>query len=275
MSRVDATQSSNNSSRILIALLGFVALGEACGARTDLLLSNEGIASQATGGSGGNSAITTSTGGDGTTGTSTLPPKVCVFDYDLTLSSHLCPDTTGKPEAHCRVTTCDTYGWFDQCLATAAREAIATCVRENAFIGIASKASADACWNDKVTPIITEDQFPEWISATKPSADGRPPRYPRIDDRANWNCNDCAYTMDGAVSKPDGIRRIMRHYGLDPRSPSDRARVIFWDDTTSNITDVNRQMPEVRAVKVPSFTGNGVDGGCGMTKAEIEQGFAP
>jgi hypothetical protein len=81
--------------------------------------------------------------------------------------------------------------------------------------------------------------------------------------------------MDAGLSKPDGIRRVMRHYGLDPSLASDRMRVIFWDDTRANIDDVRAQMPEARAILVPSFTGAGVDGGCGITQAEIAAGWAP
>lgn len=202
-------------------------------------------------------------------------PRVCVFDYDLTLSSHNCPDTEGKAEYFCRENACDTYGWYPQCLAVGARAAIAECVRRGAFIGIASKAMVDYCWSDKVLPIVSQHQFPE-LTGNAVAADAAAPiSYPQIDERSNWNCDDCAYTMDGSLGKPDGIRRVMRHYGLDPDLAEDRARVIFWDDTKANITDVEAAMPEVRSVLVPSFTGNGVDGGCGMTQAEIDAGWAP
>lgn len=201
-------------------------------------------------------------------------PRVCVFDYDLTLSSHDCPETEGKAEFFCRTNACDTYGWYPQCLAVGARAAVAECVRRGAYVGIASKATVDYCWSDKVLPILSQDQFPE-LTHTPPAADGASAlRYPKLDERSNWNCDDCAYTMDGSLGKPEGIRRVMRHYGLDPDLAEDRARVIFWDDTKSNVTDVATQMPEVRAVLVPSFTGNGVDGGCGITQNEIDIGWA-
>lgn len=207
-----------------------------------------------------------------------LPPKdprLCVFDYDLTLSSHDCSQTAGDPTYFCRENTCDTYGWYPQCLAIGARAAIAECVKRHAYIGIASKANVDNCWADKVLPIISQDQFPE-LTHPQPDPDAALPIvYPALDDRANWNCDNCAYTMDGGLSKPDGIRRIMRHFGLDPNLPLDRARVIFWDDTASNISDVEAQIPEARSILVPSFTGAGVDGGCGITQTEIDAGWAP
>jgi hypothetical protein len=202
-------------------------------------------------------------------------PRLCVFDYDLTLSSHNCGETEGSPDYFCRESTCDTYGWYSQCLAIGARAAIAECVRHHAYIGIASKADVDYCWADKVLPIISQDQFPE---LTNPPADPdatAPIVYPAIDDRANWNCDNCAYTMDGVLGKPEGIRRVMRYYGLDPNLPEERARVIFWDDMSDNVADVKAQMPEVRAVHVPNFTGIGADGGCGITQADIDTGWAP
>jgi hypothetical protein len=67
----------------------------------------------------------------------------------------------------------------------------------------------------------------------------------------------------------------MRHFGFNEKLAADRARVIFWDDSVANIRDVRAQLPEVHAVLVPSFTGNGVDGGCGITAKEIEVGWAP
>jgi hypothetical protein len=170
-------------------------------------------------------------------------PFLCVFDYDLTLSSNACPLTAGRPELHCRTTVCDTYGWHDQCLGLHAREAVAECVGRGAYIGISSHASADACWTDKVTPMLSEKQFPEWTGAVRyanPAADWQ---YPALNDRRRWNCPDCAYTMDGAVAKPAGIARVMRFYRMDPASPADRRRVLFWDDTPANIDDVRRAMP--------------------------------
>jgi hypothetical protein len=228
----------------------------------------------------GNGADTVLPSDDSASSLARTNPRVCVFDYDLTLSSHLCSATEVEPGYSCRQNSCDTYGWYSQCLGVAARKAIAECVRRRAYIGIASKANVDYCWKDKVIPIVTEQQFPEltvpdFASADSASSDldNAAIQYPRIDDRANWNCEDCAYTMDGALSKPDGIRRVLRHYGLRPELATDRARVIFWDDTSSNIDAVRREMPEVKAILVGSFTGAGVDGGCGLTEADIEAGW--
>ena len=57
-----------------------------------------------------------------------------------------------------------------------------------------------------------------------------------------------------------------------PGNSEHRARVIFWDDSPSNIKDVNNYLPEIRTVNVPGF-GNGDAGGCGITQANIEKGW--
>jgi hypothetical protein len=202
-------------------------------------------------------------------------PRLCVFDYDLTLSAHRCSDLDASSSEHfCRENTCDTYGWYSRCLARDARAAVAECVVRGAFIGIASHANADACWHDKVLPIVAERQFPELTESPAYGATSGAIRYPRLDVRENWNCEDCAYTMDGAVGKASGIRRVMRHYGLDPALAADRARVTFWDDTPSNVTAVQNEMPEARAVLVPRFTHRGEDGGCGIRREDIERGWS-
>lgn len=237
----------------------FVLLS-ACGSRSLLSLEELGSVVGAPG-----------AGGSPTTGEQ---PQLCVFDYDLTLSSHLCPETQGDAGYFCRENTCDTYGWFSQCLGQSARAAVAECVRRHAYIGIASHAAVDPCWADKVVPIVTQRQFPELTESPDYARPNQAFSYPAIDLRENWNCEDCAYTMDGGLSKPNGIRRVMRHYGLDPSKAADRARVIFWDDTPSNISAVDAELPEARTVLVPRFTSNGADGGCGLTQRDIDAGFA-
>ncbi|HWA71851.1 MAG TPA: hypothetical protein VG937_05950 [Polyangiaceae bacterium] len=239
-----------------------MALLPACGSRSALSLVLEELGSGGTPGSGGSAPT-----GD--------VPRLCVFDYDLTLSSHSCPETDGRAAYFCRQNRCDTYGWFSQCLAPGARAAVAECVRRGAFIGIASHASVDPCWSDKVLPIVAQQQFPELTGAPNYARPDQTFSYPAIDVRENWNCETCAYTMDGTLSKPNGIRRVMRHYGLDPSRASDRARVIFWDDTPSNISAVAAELPEARRVLVPRFTNNGADGGCGLTERDIQAGWAP
>jgi hypothetical protein len=271
-----AMRSLNLPSRtgLVVAVVGSAVMLTHCGSRSELEPSD--IGSSAGGSTGG--SMGGSTGGSmGGSPESTLPrePRVCIFDYDLTLSSHACPETTDQAAYFCRENTCITYDWYSQCLAKDARAAIAECVRRHAYIGIASKADVDACWTDKVTPITEQQQFPELTDSPDYATPQQAFSYPRLDDRATWNCEDCAYTMDGALSKPDGIRRVMRHYGLDPNLPTDRARVIFWDDTPSNISDVQTAMPEVRAITVPRFSDNADDGGCGITQQEIAAGWAP
>ena len=197
---------------------------------------------------------------------------LCVFDYDLTLSSHLCNETTGNPDFSCVQTKCSTYEWNDQCLGVKARSAIAECVRRGAYIGIASHADVDRCWNGKVLPIITKSQFPELTSSPHYDIQQSGLSYPAIDNRDNWNCSDCAYHMNPEISKSDGIRKVMAHYGMDPGNAEHRSRVIFWDDSPSNIEDVNNNLPETRAVKVSRF-GEGDAGGCGITQVDIDKGW--
>jgi hypothetical protein len=257
-----------------------------CGARSPLPLESDGAARSGDRGSGGtSSAGSDAPGGAGATPAgdagaagATTPvasrPALCVFDYDLTLSAHQCAELDDGGSYFCRENTCDTYGWYSQCLSRHARAAVAECVARGAYIGIASHANADACWHDKVLPIISEQQFPEFTESAAYGAESGDLRYPRVDVRANWNCEDCAYTMDGNVSKSNGIRRIMRHYGMDPSLAKDRERVIFWDDTPSNITAVEHEMPEARSVLVPRFTDHGGDGGCGIRQEDIVRGWA-
>lgn len=197
---------------------------------------------------------------------------LCVFDYDLTLSSHVCDATTDKPEFSCLKTQCYTYSWNEQCLGIKARSAVAECVRRGAYIGIASHAAVDGCWHGKVLPIISRAQFPEFTAS--PHYDSQQPgfSYPAIDNRENWNCPACAYHMNPDTGKSESIRKIMTHYEMDPANAEHRARVIFWDDSPANIMEVNNHLPEVRAITVPRF-GDGDAGGCGITRTDIEKGW--
>jgi hypothetical protein len=198
---------------------------------------------------------------------------LCIFDYDLTLSSHACELTEGMSDSFCRQNTCPTYGWYDQCLGAAAREAVAECVNRGAFIGIASHAGVDECWSDKVTPAALEGQFPALTDSPRYGTPSAPDfAYPALDVRANWNCPNCAYHMVPDAFKPNLIGSIMAHYGLDKTSPEDQARVIFWDDSPANITDVNGALPEVHTITVARH-GSGEAGGCGLTAEDIEAGW--
>jgi hypothetical protein len=204
-----------------------------------------------------------------------VPPKsgiLCVFDYDLTLSTHAC----ALPQSWCRVNACITYDWYEQCVSDEARRAVAICVERGAFIGIASHASVDACWADKVTPIAQQMQLPELTSAARYGAGGLDFAYPRVDARQSWNCDDCAYHMDSESSKPQLIAKIMRHYAMDPSDAAARAQVILWDDTRDNITATERDMPEVTTVQVQqNVDGDPDSGGCGIRAADIQAGWAP
>ncbi|SMF43345.1 hypothetical protein [Pseudobacteriovorax antillogorgiicola] len=189
---------------------------------------------------------------------------LCIFDYDLTLSSNKCGATQGRSEFNCRYNKNPTYNWYDQCLGLSARQAVAKCVYNNAHIGIASHSPLGASWEDKVLPMVYESQFPEWTYSGA---------YPQVDNWGNWNCPTCPYHMNPGISKPEGIRRIMRHYGLNPYDPADQARVIFWDDSWTNINAVRQELPSVQDIKVPRNQSSGNDGGCGITDREISQGW--
>jgi hypothetical protein len=146
-------------------------------------------------------------------------------------------------------------------------------VDNGAYIGIASHAEVDQCWDDKVLPILSEEQFPsltESLHYNNPTAAWQ---YPKLDDKNNWNCLGCAYHMNSSIDKPEGVRRVMTHYGLDPNSPTDRARVIFWDDSPTNVNAMISQMPEARTILVPRVQETGEDGGCGVTPQNIEDGW--
>lgn len=197
---------------------------------------------------------------------------LCVFDYDLTISTHACP----AAQASCRKNACQTYNWYEQCISDGAKRAVAKCVERGAFIGIASHASVDACWQDKVLPITQQMQLPELTSAQRYVAPGADFSYPRLDERTNWNCDDCAYHMNSAFSKPQLIAKIMRHYGLDPNDAAARAHVILWDDTLENIQATQHDMPEVTAIRVhQNVDGDPNSGGCGIVDADIASGWAP
>ena len=210
--------------------------------------------------------------------TCTNAPRVlCVFDYDLVLSSHSCSKTMSMPTEYlCRTNACTTYAWHDQCLATAARAAIAECVRHGAYIGIASHSQFDACWNDKVIQTLTRAAFPEFYSSIHYNKSGTDFSYPAIDDRANWNCDTCAYHFDGMTkgSKAALIRKVMAHYGLSPASKADQSRVVYWDDDPAFLDDVRTNLPNAQAIAVASTNPASNGAGCGIQAANVSAGWA-
>jgi hypothetical protein len=229
------------------------------------------------GGAGGGAGSGGAPGAAGSSGASGMPepPRasglLCVFDYDLTLSTNNCI----KEQYACRTNTCLTYNWYQQCMSNGARHAIQVCVERGAYIGIASHASVDGCWDDKVSVIITQDQFPALTGAVRYDNPNTDFAYPKLDKRSNWNCNDCAYHMNGGFSKPQLISKIMTHYGLDPKQASDRAKVIFWDDLPDNISKTNADMPEVHTVHVhENIDGQPNSGGCGIQESDVAAGWA-
>lgn len=195
---------------------------------------------------------------------------LCVFDYDLTLSTNNCI----REQYSCRTNTCLTYNWYQQCMSSGARRAIEVCVERGAYLGIASHANVDGCWNDKVAVILSEQQFPALTSALRYDSTRTDFAYPRLTVRENWNCDDCAYHMNGAFSKPQLIGKVMKHYGMNPDSAMDRARVIFWDDLPDNISKMKADMPEVHTVHVhENIDGEPNSGGCGILDRDIQEGW--
>jgi hypothetical protein len=221
---------------------------------------------------GANTAGAAGIGGDSS---KPLTPRasglLCVFDYDLTLSTNNCI----KEQYACRTNTCLTYNWYQQCMSDGARHALEVCVERGAYIGIASHASVDGCWDDKVSVVITQQQFPALTSAIRYDNATTDFAYPKIDQRSNWNCDNCAYHMNGAFSKPQLISKIMTHYEMDPKNLADRAKVIFWDDLPDNISKMKQDMPEVHTIHVhENIDGQPNSGGCGIQQADIDAGWA-
>ena len=210
--------------------------------------------------------------------TCTNAPRVlCVFDYDLVLSSHSCSQTMSMATEYlCRTNACTTYAWHDQCLATAAHAAIAECIRHGAYIGIASHSQFDECWNDKVIQTLTRAAFPELFSSIHYNKSGTDFSYPAIDDRANWNCDTCAYHFDGMTkgSKAVLIRKVMAHYGLSPASRADQSRVVYWEDDPAFLDDVRTNLPNAQAIAVASTNPASNGAGCGIQAANVSAGWA-
>jgi len=205
------------------------------------------------------------------------PRALCIFDYDLVLSSHSCSQTMSMSTTYlCRTNACTTSSWHDQCLATAAHAAIAECVRHGAYIGITSHSELDACWNDKVVQTLTPAAFPEFFSSIHYNKTGTDFSYPAIDDRANWNCDTCAYHFDGMIggSKATLIRKVMAHYGLSPTSKADQSRVIYWDDDPALRDEVRSNLPSAHPIAVASTNPATAGAGCGIQAADVSAGWA-
>jgi len=205
------------------------------------------------------------------------PRALCVFDYDLVLSSHSCSQTMSMATQYlCRTNACTTSSWRDQCLATAARAAIAECVRRGAYIGIASHSQLDACWNDKLIQTLTPAAFPEFFSSIHYNKTGTDFSYPAIDDKANWNCDTCAYHFDGMIggSKVTLIRKVMAHYGLSPTSKTDQSRVAYWDDDPALRDEVRSNLPNAHPIAVASTNPATAGAGCGIQAADVSAGWA-
>jgi hypothetical protein len=210
------------------------------------------------------------------TACTTAPRFLCVFDYDLTLSSHACPMTEAEPERYlCRrnADACPTYGWFEQCVGVSAREAVAACVRRGAYLGIASHSLFTECWDDKIASLFTPENVPELFASVHYASSGTDFSYPDLLAPESYNCEDCAYQVRGE-SKSALIRRVMTHYGLDPTDPADQRRVAFWDDDLKNTTNVVTELPGVVTIKVPVLGDPAARQGCGIGPAEIDDAWA-
>lgn len=204
------------------------------------------------------------------------PRNLCIFDYDLVLSSHSCQQTSSKSSEYlCRRNDCTTYAWHDQCLATAARAAVAECVRHGAFIGIASHSNFDECWNDKVIETLTPAAFPELFTSIHYDTSDTDFSYPAIDKRANWNCDTCAYHFDGMImaGKSGLIRKVMAHYGLSPSSAADQRRVLYWDDDPKYLEEVNTNLPNVLTTAVASTNPSSNGAGCGIQNDDVTEAW--
>jgi hypothetical protein len=215
-------------------------------------------------------------GGEGGEISAPVERFLCVFDYDLTLSSHACETTSSEPERYlCRrnVDACPTYGWYDQCVGVNAREAVEECVRRGAYLGIASHSIFSDCWEDKIVSLFTPENFPELFASPHYASNGPDFVIPDLLDPANYNCDDCAYQIRGE-SKSALIRRVMAHYGMDPSDPADQRRVAFWDDDTNNTTNVMTELPGVVTVKVPVLGDPAAREGCGIGPDEITQAWS-
>ncbi len=200
---------------------------------------------------------------------------LCVFDYDLTLSSLKCPETEADPiQYFCRENVMgDTYGSTYQCLGIHAKEAVDRCVQNGAYISINSHAH-DYDYSDKIAPIALESQFVSWLNAPGYNNPDGVPYYPALDLESNINLHEGMYFLDDSqANKVENIKKSMLFVGLDPEKSEDKARVIFWDDSQTNIDNVTA-WGDVRVIKVDRLgSQNGFDGGCGLTLDNIEDGW--
>lgn len=202
-------------------------------------------------------------------GTEVASHKLCIFDYDLTLSSHAC-SRTQTAHHFCRKNSVRTYNWYDQCIGVAARAAIAKCVAEQAYIGIVSHAALNT-FNDKIRPLVSLNQFPELFNSPNYNNPNSKINYPKLDDTHNWNCATCAYHLNNGGSKSRDIAKVMTHYGLSPSK--DQGKVIFWDDTPNNINHVKQALPGIHTITVSRNGSSGNDGGCGIEQSDITKGW--
>lgn len=185
-----------------------------------------------------------------------VPPKLCVFDYDLTLSSHLCPGVSDEQKV------CPTYEWDMQGISPHAKDAIKRCIAEGAYVGILSLASID-CFKTKIPALL--DKVPELKDLLSP--DGKKVDISSIEQ---WNQSEGPFHFEPQADKAKDIDRIMRFYGLKP--VIDDHLVIFWDDEPYNISRMKKKRPKINSVELSRISNN-PHSGCGIKLEDIDEGF--
>lgn len=181
---------------------------------------------------------------------------LCVFDYDLTLSSHQCPDTPDEKEV------CVTYDWNMQGISKGAEEAIKRCVDEGAYVGILSLATLK-CHEGKIGHLL--ERVPELKKLLSPAGTDVD-----IASISQWNQEAGPFYFNPKAYKPVDIDRIMKFYGLIPGV--DDRRVIFWDDDSWNISQMKEKRPQINSVKVSRISDK-IPSGCGISYHEVNEGF--
>lgn len=176
---------------------------------------------------------------------------LCVFDYDLTLSSHGCPGILDDTKV------CPTYEWDMEGMSPYAQMAIEGCLAIDANVGILS-FSPISCHQEKVAHLIK--MAPAMLNLPN-----------KISLLENWNLEIGPFYMQWRSSKAQEINRIMKFYGLTPGV--DDHMVIFWDDDAKNISDMKAKRPEISSIKVERISENNPTNGCGITKENIDQGL--
>lgn len=184
-------------------------------------------------------------------------PPLCVVDYDLTLSTHDCPDVPNEKEV------CSTYDWTKQGIAKGTLDLIKRCLDEGAYVGILSLAEIK-CHEGKIGHLVSK--VPEFKNLLAP-VNVKPID---ITSKSQWNQDIGPFHFNPRFFKPKDIDRIMKFYGLIPGA--DDHRVIFWDDDSQNIHLMKEIRPKINSVKIER-TSESPPSGCGITFHDVNEGF--